>query len=284
MPGIRALGPIAAATRITALLCLAAGGGCVRSEIAPADPAATPSRVAIAVAEAGVACPPGDWTILRVAGTPEHPVTTTAGRTKSGDPAAFFAAGTARISAALPEGHPAPTAPGAIELKVHPPVRQAIVRGRRGESGAFWPLFQHISGRGIAMTGPVVMTGSMAGDTDGEASMSFLYRTPEQGPTGPAERGVSVEDTTTITVLSVGFQGSRNRERLLDLEAQLQTWLDGQPAGDRWMRIGGPRLLGYNGPDTPRAKRWWELQVPVAWIPAADHDLEDDGDSSATDA
>jgi hypothetical protein len=266
MSGFRPIRPIAAATRLAGMLCLSLAGGCVRSEITPADPASTPSRVAIAVAETGVACPPGDWTIMRVAGNPEHPVTTTPGRTRSGDEAAYFAAGTARISAALPEGHPAPTAPGAIELKVHPPVRQAIVRGRRGESSAFWPLFQHISGRGIAMTGPVVMTGAMAGDAEGEASMSFLYRTAEQGPTGAAERGVTVEDTTTITVLSVGFQGSRSRERLLDLEARLQTWLDGQPAGDRWMRIGGPRLLGYNGPDTPWAKRWWELQVPVAWV------------------
>ncbi len=280
MSGIRTLGPVAAATRLAGVLCLAIGGGCVRSEIRPADPARTPTELAIAIAEPGQPCPPGDWTVLRVAGRPEHSVTMTPGRTTSGDEARYFAAGTARISAALPEGHPAPTSPGAIELKVHPPVRQAIVRGRRGESSAFWPLFQHISRRGIAMTGPVVMTGSMAGDPDGEGSMSFLYRRAEQGPTGPAERGVAVEDTTSITVLSVGFQGSRSRERLLDLEAELQGWLDGQPAGARWMRLGGPRLLGYNGPDTPRAKRWWELQLPVAWVPVDEHAGGGDGDAN----
>ena len=37
--------------------------------------------------------------------------------------------------------------------------------------------------------------------------MSFLYRTPELGPVGPAENDVNVNDTKPITVLSIAFEG-----------------------------------------------------------------------------
>jgi hypothetical protein len=40
--------------------------------------------------------------------------------------------------------------------------------------------------------------------------MSFLYRTPELGPVGPAENDVNVNDTKPITVLSIAFEGEYN--------------------------------------------------------------------------
>ena len=242
--------------------------GCVSSEIGPADPEATPIRVSMAALEPGAVAAPGDWKVMRVAGTPTAEVMMTPGRTKAGGAAAYFTAGTARLSAALPEGYPAPTAPGAIELKQYPVVRQAVFTTQRGEGSAFWPLFRHISDRDIAMTAPVVMTGEMAGATEGGASMAFLYRSTDLGPTGPAEENVVVEDTPVMTVIAMGFQGRRGRERLLDMQAALQTWLDQQPAGDRWMADGEPRVLGYNGPDVSGARRWCEIQLPVRWQPA----------------
>jgi hypothetical protein len=38
--------------------------------------------------------------------------------------------------------------------------------------------------------------------------MSFLYRTPELGPTGDAGDNVLVEDRPEITVLTVAFEGN----------------------------------------------------------------------------
>jgi hypothetical protein len=262
---------VAAARRSLAAATLGLLGvlpGCISSEIGPADPDATPIRVSMATLEAGTAAAPGDWTVMRVAGTPTAEVMMTPGRTRAGDDAAYYTAGTARVSAALPEGYPAPTAPGAIELKQYPVVRQAVFSTQRGEGSAFWPLFRHISDRDIAMTAPVVMTGEMAGATEGGASMAFLYRSTDLGPTGPAEENVVVEDTPVMTVIAMGFQGRRGRERLLDMQAALQTWLDQQPAGDRWMADGEPRVLGYNGPDVSVSRRWCEIQVPVRWQPA----------------
>ena len=34
-------------------------------------------------------------------------------------------------------------------------------------------------------------------------------------------------------------------------------------AQDGWSRAGSWRMLGYNSPMVPAAKRFWELQVPV---------------------
>lgn len=252
--------------------------GCISSEIGPADPSATPIQVSMPALEEGAVAAPGDWTVMRVAGTPKADVMMTPGRTKAGGESAYYMAGTARLSAALPEGYPAPTAPGAIDLKQYPVVRQAVFTTERGEGSAFWPLFRHISDRDIAMTAPVIMTGEMAGASEGGASMAFLYRSTDLGPTGKAGENVVVEDTPVMTVIAIGFQGRRGRERLLDMQAALQTWLDQQPAGDRWMADGEARVLGYNGPDMSRSRRWCEVQLPVRWVPAPPAESDDAAD------
>jgi hypothetical protein len=78
------------------------------------------------------------------------------------DGATFFRSGEYRINTPLPEGYPAPTPPGAIEIKRYPEVRRATYVGKgqgpdgmKNSSGAFWPLFLHIKTRRIAMTAPV---------------------------------------------------------------------------------------------------------------------------------
>jgi len=254
-------------TGVIALIALVlSASGCVRSEIAPADGASPLAAVAVDGLAAGTPAVPGDWTVLRVVGPASAAVAMTEGRTTAGEAAPYYAAGEARVSAALPDRWPVPTAPDAIELKQYPPTRQAVVETSGGRGGAFWPLFRHISRRDIAMTAPVVMTGDMAGEDRGAASMAFLYRRAELGPTGAAESGVRVEDTTRITVLSIGFIGDRSDRRPERERQRLESWLEQQPAGGRWTAIGGPRLLGYNGPDIPVARRWWELQLPVRWI------------------
>ena len=218
----------------------------------------------------GAAPPPDEsWTTLRVGGFDAPALTVTPGVTKTGDEAPFYRAGAVAISAALPASYPPPTPPGAIELKRYPTLRQAVKATNAGEGDAFFPLFRHIASRDIAMTAPVVMTGRMAGSEDEPTSMAFLYRTNEMGQIGEAERGVVVVDEAPVSVISIGFQGGRGEKRLEDLRLTLDGWLFAQPSSSgRWVAAGPARLLGYNGPDTPWALKWWELQVPVRWQPA----------------
>ncbi|QDU71112.1 SOUL heme-binding protein [Mucisphaera calidilacus] len=239
--------------------------GCVRAEIGPASGAEAVVVEPVTAMEAG-ATSPGDWSVLRVGGEPEHELTVMRGTTKGGSSADYFESGRARISAALPEGYARPTVPGAVELKRYASYRQALLTSEgRGQSGMFWPLFRHISSRDIAMTAPVVMTGRMAGDEASETSMAFLYREPELGPTGAMEDGVVVEDVAPTYVLSVGVMGGRDDERFDALRGQLEAWLAAQGEGGRWVVDGEVRLLGYNGPDVARRYKWWELQLPVRW-------------------
>ena len=92
----------------------------------------------------------GAWLIQRVGGDVELQTEFKVDR---------FTCGESYIEAPLPVGYPAPTPPGAIDLKRYPSVRRAEVSGSgdpdRKRNGAFWPLFNHIKQRDIAMTSPV---------------------------------------------------------------------------------------------------------------------------------
>jgi hypothetical protein len=131
----------------------------------------------------------------------------------------------------------------------------------------FWPLFNHIKKRDIAMTSPVEMdyTGMLGDngqltDEQGSWTMSFLYRQVEQGPVGGAERGVKVEDNPEITVISIGMMGGYGMNRVNQGLAKLQDVLAKQ---DRWVVAGEPRSLSYNGPQIAFKRRWSEVQIPV---------------------
>ena len=91
--------------------------------------------------------------------------------------------------APLPEGWPAATKPGSIEVKRYPAYRSAVARAKGASANAdnvlFFSLFNHISRKEIAMTAPVVNTYEPSVLQDpkarGEISMEFLYRQPTQG-------------------------------------------------------------------------------------------------------
>ena len=174
-------------------------------------------------------------------------------------------AGPCSITTPLPEGYPEPTPPGAIDIKFYPSVRRAEVRGETGPdlgmNIGFWPLFNHIKDRGIAMTSPVEMD-YRGGDDDSVGSawtMSFLYRKGDMGPTGKAGR-VEVVDTAPMTVLSLGGRGTYSRTRVQDGLEQLRQWLD---ANQEWCAAGEPRALYYNGPEKPSRDKWYEVQIPI---------------------
>lgn len=176
------------------------------------------------------------------------------------------------IEAPLPDGYPAPTPPGMIELKTYPSVRRAEYTAKGssnfGMNVGFWPLFNHIKEREIAMTSPVEMDYRPSGertpldpmkDADGSWTMSFLYRSADLGPTGKDGR-VSVVDTPEVTVVSVGMRGAYGMGAVNAGLEELRAWFRGQ---EEWEPAGEARGLNYNGPQVPMRSKWSEVQVPV---------------------
>jgi hypothetical protein len=176
------------------------------------------------------------------------------------------------VEAPLPAGYPAPTPPGMIELKTYPVVRRAEYSAKGstnfGMNVGFWPLFNHIKDRDIAMTSPVEMDYRPEGertpldpmdDASGSWTMSFLYRTTDLGPTGEDGR-IKVVDLPELTVVSIGMRGGYGMGTVNAGLEQLRQWFDSQ---DQWEPAGNPRGLNYNGPQVPMRNKWSEVQVPV---------------------
>lgn len=181
-----------------------------------------------------------------------------------------FRSGACRITTPLPEGYPAPTPPGAIDLKRYPLVRRAEIGGTIspdwGMNFAFFPLFNHIKRRDIAMTSPVEMNyqglGAVGAEKPSSWTMSFVYRTPEQGAAGvdPKDERVRIEDIPPMTVVAVGMRGPYKMNRMNRGIAQLREWLAQQ---SEWEVGGEPRALFYNGPEASSRDLWSEVQIPV---------------------
>ena len=106
------------------------------------------------------------------------------------------------------------------------------------------------------MTAPVEMTVNESSLRP--VDMAFLYEAPTQGRSGQ-QGSVAVQDLDPVTVLSIGMRGERTPESLAMAKAAIERRLE----ADGWRRAGAWRLMGYNSPMVPSAKRFWELQVPV---------------------
>ncbi|MCP9874831.1 heme-binding protein [Synechococcus sp. Cruz CV-v-12] len=191
--------------------------------------------------------------------------------------AGAWVSGSARISTPLPDGYAPPTAPGAIEIKRYAPLRRAETSGNMppsiGMNLGFFPLFNHIKRRNIAMTSPVEMDyqGWMR---DGDAAlakakgspdrwtMSFLYRSTDLGPAGDDTRDerVRVVDTPERLVVARGYQGGYGMGLLRSNLDVLAEWI---AADGRYEVIGEPRALNYNGPEQRDEFKWAEVQLPV---------------------
>jgi hypothetical protein len=158
--------------------------------------------------------------------------------------------------APLPEGWPKPGPYDQVTEKKFPAYRAAFTNGK-GQTGAFWTLFAHIKKNDIPMTAPVEM--SVEPEDDGDLtrnSMAFLYQNGKVGSAGPDGARVEVRDVPATTTLSYTWQGSDSKEKLGKAKGALEAALAERKAAAK-----GFRLLGYNGPGTPRAKRTWELQA-----------------------
>lgn len=260
---------------LVALSMVAGDGKSVATEKACAD--ATVANVTLPAAGQLVRLGGGDATV------------TTRGE---GESTTFSADGVMTIDTPLPVGYPAPTPPGAIDLKRYPSVRRAEVSGdvkglSSGGSEGFWPLFRHIQRRDIAMTSPVEMeyhkvsaanasaeppqnAGTQDGGkqdankkTDKETwTMAFLYRRAEQGDAGKdtSDQRVTVTDTPETLVISIGMKGDYSRALVEEGKKQLDAWLATQT---RFEKAGEARALYYHGPSLRPWRKWAEVQYPV---------------------
>ncbi|MFM7051792.1 MAG: heme-binding protein [Planctomycetota bacterium] len=183
-----------------------------------------------------------------------------------------FRFGPSRIESPLPAGYPEPTPPGSIDIKRYPTVRRAeFVSSGSPASGmnmGFFPLFNHIKKKDIAMTSPVEMdyrgmwdldTGKRESDAAPSWTMSFLYRTAELAPTGK-DGNVQVVDRPEMTVVSVGMNGPYGTGVMEKGLGMLAEWLKANP---EWEPCGDPRAFHYNGPYIPNRVKWSEIQIPV---------------------
>lgn len=196
-------------------------------------------------------------------------------RVQGNQPAATFdgkawTSGKVKIDTALPVGYNEPTPLDAIEIKTYPSVRRADFESSNlwapswfGQSRAFWALFDHIKSRKIEMTSPVEMVyrniqkGFLGLKVD-SWNMSFLYRTPELGATGPAEGGVNVVDSEVVTVITVGVEGTMSLDLVQRGVEILKKALSTQST---WEIAGDARTFGYNDPF--QAYKWNEVQLPI---------------------
>lgn len=168
------------------------------------------------------------------------------------------------IEAPLPEGFPAPTPLGEVELKTYPRYRLVQAEMNNGQS-SFWQLFSHIQRNDIAMTAPVETTYATDGSLR-ETRMAFLYESPDMGELG-SDGTVEVIEKGGATVVSLGCRGYASQSAVANAAQRLEAWL-----GTRVdLRAAGPmRVMGYNSPMVPGDRRFFEVQLPVAEVEGAD--------------
>lgn len=161
--------------------------------------------------------------------------------------------------AELPQGMPGFQALDEIELRQYPTYRMVRSAMRGGAMGSFWPLFNHIKEREIAMTTPVQVDYRQDGERQREDSMAFLYGSPTLGPTGKAG-DVEVVDVPAMTVLTIGSRGQDRPARVAELRARLEGWVARHP---EWEVVGAVRTMGYNSPSVRGDRRYFEVQIAV---------------------
>jgi hypothetical protein len=166
-----------------------------------------------------------------------------------------------QMEAPLPEGFPEPTPVGEVRLQKYPEYRLAKTDMTYFEGRAFMTLFNHIKRHDIAMTAPVEM--QYAADAEEplkQASMAFLYRSTQQGTPGTEDQ-VDVVDIPAQLAVSIGLRGDATKARVTDAKRRLEAWLEAHSA--EYEASGPLRVMGYNSPFVPDAKRFTEVQIPV---------------------
>lgn len=157
--------------------------------------------------------------------------------------------------APLPENWPQPGPYNEVVEKNYPSYRAAFTNGK-GERGAFWTLFMHIQKNGIPMTAPVEMAMEEGEGQLEQKGMAFLYQNGKVGAAGADGAKVEVRDVPSAKALSYAWQGSDSKRNVAAAREALEAVIE-----ERDLETEGFRMLGYNGPGTPREKKTWELQA-----------------------
>jgi hypothetical protein len=166
-----------------------------------------------------------------------------------------------QMEAPLPVGFPEPTPVGEIRVQKFPEYRLAKTDMTFFQGRAFWTLFNHLKEHDIAMTAPVEMQYSADADEPlKQASMAFLYRSTQQGTPGTEDQ-VDVVDIPAQLAVSIGLRGDATKARVTDAKRRLEAWLEVHSA--EYEASGPLRVMGYNSPFVPDAKRFTEVQIPV---------------------
>lgn len=154
--------------------------------------------------------------------------------------------------ATLPEKWPAPGPFNKVEKKAYPAYRAAFTNGK-GETSSFWSLFSYIRKHDIPMSAPVEMAMSK------DDTMTFLYQNGKVGAKGSDGTKVEVRDVPAVDALSYAWQGDDSKENIAKARTALKESIESNK-----VESSGYRLLGYDGPGTPRSERTWELQALLA--------------------
>lgn len=157
--------------------------------------------------------------------------------------------------APLPKGWPEPGPYNQVSEKRYPAYRAAFTAGG-GTTVSFWTLFMHIKKHEIPMTAPVEMAMEAKDDSMDRAGMAFLYQSGEVGKPGADGERVEVRDVPAVKVVNYTWQGPDSKENVARAREAIVAEL-----AKRGVKDAQFRLLGYNGPGTPRAKATWELQA-----------------------
>ncbi|MGJ8697957.1 MAG: heme-binding protein [Verrucomicrobiaceae bacterium] len=156
--------------------------------------------------------------------------------------------------APLPKGWPTPGPFNEVALKEYPTYRAAFTPAK-GTTMSFWRLFGHIKKKDIPMTAPVEMTMEKDDPTEMTA-MAFLYQDTTVGTPGKDGEKVEVRDVPKTKALTYAWMGARNDDAIEKAKAAIEKTL-----AEKKLIVTGYRVLGYNGPGTPKAKRTHELQA-----------------------
>lgn len=152
--------------------------------------------------------------------------------------------------APLPESWPEPGPYDQVTEKSYPAYRAAFTDGK-GQQSAFWTIFHHIANNEIKMTAPVEIPYPA-----NHPSNRFLYQNGRVGSLGADGTKVEVRDVPSAEALSYAWKGNDSKENIAKARGALETALE-----QRSIEAKAFRMLGYNGPQTPRHNRGWELQA-----------------------
>ena len=158
----------------------------------------------------------------------------------------------------LPTGWPTPGPYEVVVEKSFPDYRAAIIDARNRNLG-FWTLFNHIKRNDIPMTAPVEMGMEAVGpERMRMRTMAFLYESASVGALGKDGRNVDVVDLPAIRAFTYAFQGRDTKENIARARRAIE-----RKTEEDGVAVSGYRLLGYNGPGIPDARKTWELQAMI---------------------